>query len=219
MDNFTIPIPDFQQAYFNRQVEIQDDVILDSNGLADDIMMEWEREIMRDAAQLICQNGGDILNVGFGMGIIDTYIEEHRPRTHWIIEAHPAMQKKMIEEGWLKKPHVRCIFKPWQEVVQHLPKFDGIYFDTWDDHQDNFDRNVHNILKEDGIFSFFNNPTQSVRYHKEDDFYFLERQSDILTENLNMNFQYQEILTDIPEGLDYWNSNNKRYYHPICTRK
>jgi spermidine synthase len=219
MENFTIPIPDFQQAYFDRKIEIKDEVILDSNGIADDIMMEWEREIMRDAAKLICQNGGDILNVGFGMGIIDTYIEEHRPRTHWIIEAHPDIQRKMMQEGWLKKPHVRCIFKPWQEVIQYLPKFDGIYFDTWDDHQDNFDRNVHNLLKEDGIFSFFNNPGQSTRYYEENDFYVLERHSDILTKNLNMNFQYQEIKTDIPEGLDYWSSNNKHYYHPICTRK
>jgi len=214
------PIPEFQLKYFSRDIKIQSDVILDTEFEGADIMMEWEREIMRDAAELICQNGGDILNVGFGMGIIDSYIEEHRPRTHWIIEAHPEVQKKMIADGWLQKPHVRCIFKPWQEVIYHLPKFDGIYFDTWDDHQDNFDRNVHNLLKEDGIFSFFNNPAQSQRYKDgEPGFYIKEHHSEILEQHCNIDFVHKIIETDIPEGLDYWSSTNKSYHHPIITKK
>ncbi len=49
-------IPDHQQNYFNRKIDIQDEVILDSNGYADDIMMEWEREIMRDAAAIVSHN-------------------------------------------------------------------------------------------------------------------------------------------------------------------
>jgi protein arginine N-methyltransferase 2 len=215
----TAPIQENQLKYFNREIEIHEEVILDHGMKGNDIMMEWEREIMRDASELICQNGGDILNVGFGMGIIDTYIEEHRPRTHWIIEAHPDIQKKMIAEGWLQKPHVRCIFKPWQEVIYHLPKFDGIYFDTWDDHQQNFDRNVHNILKENGIFSFFNNPDQSPRYRQEENFFLKEEHSEILEQNCNIDFLHKTIETNIPEGLDYWDHLNKNYHHPICTRK
>lgn len=37
--------------------------------------------------------GGDVLNVGFGLGIIDTAIQSHRPRSHTIIEAHPDVYK------------------------------------------------------------------------------------------------------------------------------
>jgi type IV protein arginine methyltransferase len=44
------------------------------------IMMEWEREIMEASARAICINGGDILNVGFGMGIIDSYIQLLKPK-------------------------------------------------------------------------------------------------------------------------------------------
>lgn len=215
----TAQIPPHQEAYFNRKIEIKDDVILDSNGYAEDIMMEWEREIMKEAAAIVSHNQGDVLNVGFGMGIIDSYIEEHRPRTHWIIEGHPEVQKKLISDGWLQKPHVRLIFKPWQEVIYHLPKFDGIYFDTWDDDQTEFDSNVHNILKEDGVFSFFNNPAQSQRYWEEDNFYMLDRHVDVLTKNLDVQVSHKEIITPIPEGLDYWGSNNTNYYHPLCTRK
>lgn len=212
-------IPDFQKSYFNRKIDIQDEVILDSNGHAEDIMMEWEREIMRDAATIVSHNQGDILNVGFGMGIIDSYIEEHRPRTHWIIEGHPEVQKKLIADGWLQKPHVRLIFKPWQEVIYHLPKFDGIYFDTWDDDQTEFDANIHNILKEDGIYSFFNNPAQDVRYWEEDNFYLLDKHTNVLSNNNNIQFDHREILTPIPEGLDYWASTTTKYHHPIITKK
>ena len=37
----------------------------------------------------------------------------------------------MKSEGWDKKPNVNCIFDKWQNVYKDLPKFDGIYFDTW----------------------------------------------------------------------------------------
>ena len=49
--------------------------LLDSKGLP--VMMEWERDIMEHDAGIICKNGGDILNVGFGLGIIDNYIQSH----------------------------------------------------------------------------------------------------------------------------------------------
>lgn len=35
------------------------------------VMMEWEKPLMIAHAHAICSRGGDILNVGFGLGIID----------------------------------------------------------------------------------------------------------------------------------------------------
>jgi len=203
-------------SYFDRTPVFENDEILDENG--EYIMMEWEREIMEKSAEVICRKGGDILNVGFGMGIIDSYIEEHRPRTHWIIEGHPAIQKKIIEGGWLQKPHVKVIFKPWQEVIYNLPKFDGIYFDTWNESQEEFDLNVHNILKPDGVFSFFNNPAQSESYWNQDEFYMAEWHQDALTK-FNLDFEHMEVQADIPEGLHYWHSTLKQYHIPVCTLK
>ena len=34
-----------------------------------EVMMEWETGLMRRHAELVCENGGDILEIGFGMGI------------------------------------------------------------------------------------------------------------------------------------------------------
>jgi type IV protein arginine methyltransferase len=46
---------------------------------------------MKRHAEIICPTKGlHVLNVGFGMGIIDSYIQErHEPASHTIIEAHP----------------------------------------------------------------------------------------------------------------------------------
>ena len=49
--------------------------------------MQWEAPLMAAHAEVICRGSGDVLNVGFGMGIIDTYIQGYAPRSHTIIEA------------------------------------------------------------------------------------------------------------------------------------
>ena len=145
------------EEYYNDKLTFTDDGnLLNSKGLP--VMMGWERDIMKHDASIICKNGGDILNIGFGLGIIDNYIQSHNPKSHWIIEYHPDVYNKMVEDGWLEKPNVNIIFKPWQEVLGDLPKFDGIYFDTWHEDQFLFDDYVSRILKEGGIYSFFNNP-------------------------------------------------------------
>lgn len=35
------------------------------------VMMEWERPLMQAHAQVVCTGRGDVLNVGFGLGIVD----------------------------------------------------------------------------------------------------------------------------------------------------
>ena len=42
---------------------------------------------MKETSDILCSNGGSVLNVGFGLGIIDTYIRNHNPKEHHIIEA------------------------------------------------------------------------------------------------------------------------------------
>ena len=137
-------------TYLKNDVTFTDDGrLLDYAG--DSVMMDWEDDIMRDAAALICRDGGKILNVGFGLGLIDNYIQSHTPEEHWIIEAHPQVASKMKEEGWDKKKNVTCIFDKWQNVLNDLPKFDGIYMDTWKDDLDQ-------IHDDDKLISSFLNP-------------------------------------------------------------
>ena len=47
-----------------------------------EVMMRWETPIMEKSAAFVCENGGDILEIGFGMGIASDAIQTHQPATH-----------------------------------------------------------------------------------------------------------------------------------------
>ena len=63
---------------------------------------------MEAHAEAVCSAGGDVLNVGFGMGIVDTAIQRRRPRSHTIIEAHPDVHRRMLDTGALKTLSGSC---------------------------------------------------------------------------------------------------------------
>jgi len=117
--------------YKERDIYYTDDGRLMDGQFA--IMMDWEKPIMEFQARQICRNGGDILNVGFGMGFFDDEVQRHQITSHHIIEIHPKVQSEMIKRGWDKKENVTLHFGDWRDIMKTLPKFDGVYIDTWDD--------------------------------------------------------------------------------------
>ena len=182
-------------------------------------MMDWETSWMEASAKVICQNGGDILNIGFGMGIIDSFIQSYPIQSHTIIEAHPDVYAKMIEDGWDKKPNVKIIFSKWQDVIVDLPKYDGIYFDTWNDN-DVFDTllpHIKNILKSNGVFSVWDG------YSEE----FIDPK---IVNLLYEDFKIDSIslkLDNVPNNKEqfergggyYFNPNRKQAIIPIITHR
>jgi len=44
------------------------------------VMMDWEAPLMKRHAEIICEGRGDVLNIGFGMGIVDGCIAELQVR-------------------------------------------------------------------------------------------------------------------------------------------
>jgi type IV protein arginine methyltransferase len=65
--------------------------------------------------------GKTVLNVGFGMGIIDTILQQgYNPQRHYIVEAHPDVYRHMLEQGWDQKPNVVLLFGKWQDVIPQL---------------------------------------------------------------------------------------------------
>ena len=96
---------------------------MDSNSKA--IMMAWEKPLMEAHAKAVCSGGGHILNIGFGMGLVDTAIQQYKPATHTIIEAHPEVYNRMLHTGWGEKDNVKIIFGRWQDVLPQLESYDG----------------------------------------------------------------------------------------------
>lgn len=123
------------------------------------IMHEWERPIMEWGAKVITQNGGRILNVGYGMGIIDAYIRDAKPAHHTIVEIHPEIAEMARSNGYtdVYEGH-------WADFVEECQangvKYDGIYFDVYCFDGDKdwllFSKEVESILNPGGIYSYFN---------------------------------------------------------------
>lgn len=143
--------------YLVDRVSFSEDKLMDSNSKA--VMMEWEKPLMEAHAKAVCSFGGHILNVGFGMGLVDTAIQQYNPLSHTIIEAHPEVYKRMLQLGWGEKENVKIIFGRWQDVFDQLDSYDGIFFDTYGEYYEDmreFHQHLPKLLKAGGIYSFFN---------------------------------------------------------------
>lgn len=153
-----------QEAFLESKLEYKDGALVTT--LQDGVMMDWESGIMRKACESLFKNAsGDsaVLNIGFGMGIIDSMIQEKKPTKHYICEAHPDVLQQMRKDGWFEKENVVVLEGRWQDTLNVLLSqgvfFDGIYYDTFSEHYsdmlDLFDF-VVGLLKPEGVFSFFN---------------------------------------------------------------
>ena len=49
--------------------------------------------------------GKDVCNIGFGLGLIDGELQQLKPRSHTIIEAHPDRSYFLGSKGTLLSPY------------------------------------------------------------------------------------------------------------------
>ena len=113
---------DQELTFYNDRIEVK------ASGVQ--VMMSWERPLMRRLAQIACMRRGDVLEIGFGMGISADEVQALRPRSHTIIEAHPQIIERAL--AWARdKPNTQIIGGLWQDVVADLDTYDGIAFDIF----------------------------------------------------------------------------------------
>lgn len=153
------------KAYVKQQLKYEGDgtgrVLLDATGGG--VMMGWEKPLMARHAELLAPVPGlTVLNVGFGLGLVDGFLQERLPSKHTIVEAHPDVHKEMARRGWPDQPGVVVLQGRWQDVVEGIVAagpFDGIFFDTYaemyGDLQEFFAL-LPRLLRPGGRFSFFN---------------------------------------------------------------
>jgi protein arginine N-methyltransferase 2 len=212
------------QDYLSQKLEYDGDKLLDAekNG----VMMGWESPLMKYHADIICPEPGRcVLNVGFGMGIIDTELQLRQPGAHHIIEAHPDVVAHMHRQGWHEKPNVFIHVGRWQDVVPKLLEqglqFDGIFFDTFGEFYEDlreFCEHVPNLLSYNGVYSFFNGlGGRNVFFH---DVYkqLIElelRQMGLQTEYTTLSVDSIHDTTWDGVKREYWSLDS--YYLPKCT--
>jgi len=120
------------------------------------VMDSASKSLMDMYSYVVCQNGGNVLDVGFGMGYSANKMSELADH-YTCIEINPQIYDKATE--WAKdKPNVDIIFGDWCEVIPTLTKrFNGIFMDTHDDsNYIKFEEYCRVIAEENCIISIFN---------------------------------------------------------------
>tara|TARA_R100001594_G_C4025367_1_gene260071 strand:+ start:514 stop:1062 length:549 start_codon:yes stop_codon:yes gene_type:complete len=155
-----------------------------------EVMMSWESPIMEKSAEYVCQSKGDILEIGFGMGICADYIQAQGVNSHTIIEIHPQILEKL--NAWASgKSNVTIIEGDWSSV-DGLSTYDGIFLDTYgDDNLGSFKDFAIAKSKSGAKITYWNNYTDKPNQHNFDSVSF-------------------EDVSVTPDENSYFNSNT---YH------
>ncbi|KAK7738461.1 Arginine N-methyltransferase 2 [Cytospora paraplurivora] len=163
------------EQYLKSKITYSDGKLVDDKG--NGVMMAWETDIMRRSVDVLLpekQPGKRILNIGFGMGIIDSMFAETKPARHHIIEAHEGVLEhtsspdSAFGPGWEASGPDEGAYKihqgRWQDIVPILLErgevYDAIYFDTFGEDYSQlrkfFTEYIPGLLDQGGVFSFFN---------------------------------------------------------------
>ncbi|KAL6403368.1 arginine N-methyltransferase 2 [Ilyonectria robusta] len=163
------------EEYLKSKLTYDEAKLVDSD--LNGVMMAWETDIMRRSVAAMIPDsapGKRVLNIGFGMGIIDGMLADLKPARHHIIEAHPSVLEHLSQPDskfgpeWEKSGPEEGAFKvhqgKWQDVLPQLladgEVYDAIYFDTFGEDYSQlrmfFTEYVVGVMDEAGRFSFFN---------------------------------------------------------------
>jgi len=178
-------------AFKDNTLEFHDTKIVDTTtGI--EVMMDWESNIMEKSAEFICHNKGDILEIGFGMGICANYIQAQGVNRHTIIEIHPQILERL--NTWASgKSNVTIIEGNWADLSLS-DTYDGIFLDTFGDlNLDNFKTFALDRIKSGGKITYWNNEPSEVNKYAFD------------------SISYEQIPVSSDENFYF---NNNIYYMP-----
>lgn len=217
--------------YLASDLSFSGDRVLDGDG--NGVMMSWETALMSRSASLLLADRDPsdlrILNIGHGMGIIDSLLAEKGPlKAHHIVEAHPAVLEKMrAEGGWTSRKGVTVHEGRWQDVLPGLAAegtaFDVIYFDTFaEDYsalKEFFTEHVIALMAPEGRFGFFNGlgADRQVCY----DVYTRVVEMDLFEAGLDT--QWEEVKIEDLDASGEWEGVRRKYWAldtyrlPTCT--
>ncbi len=185
--------------------------------LGHQVMGDWATPYMKMLAEISTRQGGRVLEVGFGLGISASYVQQHPIEEHHIIEANHDVFMT-LQEFAKQSPHkVIPLEGTWQDVVTTLPSdyFDGILFDPYPmteqeltdrDYAYVFFKHAFRLLRKNGIFTYFSAEVDSFsEYH-------LQR----LAETGFSQIAGQPCAVSPPSDCGYWFHNT--ILAPIITK-
>jgi amino acid adenylation domain-containing protein len=141
------------------------------------VMQDWERPLMKEMAKIATTTArGHVLEIGFGMGISATYIQERGVASHTIVECNGDVVRALVK--WRKgypQRDVRIVQGRWQDVVAGLGSFDSVLFDAYPMSEAEFTEHVieqitfaesffqtaFDCLRAGGVFTYYTNEIDS----------------------------------------------------------
>jgi len=123
-------------AYIERELVFQESKIYFADASSPTgekvVMMDWEDPIMYASAQYVAENGGNILEIGYGMGISANYIQSFGPKSHTIVEIHPEIASQA--RSWAKRGEgITVLEGDWFDLKKNIEAnapYDGIFYDA-----------------------------------------------------------------------------------------
>ncbi|XP_006461133.1 hypothetical protein AGABI2DRAFT_204671 [Agaricus bisporus var. bisporus H97] len=201
----------------------QDLCFIEVDGEDIGVMMGWEMPIMKETVHSIYDSLPErdnirVLNVGFGLGIIDRLFQAlpTPPALHVIIEPHPDVLRYMKDNDWHQKPGVRVLEGRWQDLVEKedflaLGGFDVIYTDTFSENY----RDLHQFFEHlpdllsgsNARFSFFHGlgATNPLFY----DVY--TRISELHLAEIGLDVQWSDVDVRPPKYEERW-ARSREYF-------
>jgi len=158
-----------------------------------EVMMDWEDDIMKASADYVCEGGGDILEIGFGMGISANYIQANSITSHTIVENHPQVIERA--KAWaVGKSNVTIVEGDWYAIKDSLSTYDGVFYDTWGEEDwSRFGSNIASLVKSGAKVTWWNN-------------------NDSATTIQDISGVEYEVINVNPPSNSYFNSS--KYYLP-----
>ena len=169
------------------------------------VMQRWEEPLMLAMANEVMGVGGDILEVGFGMGISAGMVMAQMPKSYTVIEAHPEVANRAREWGDAQPAPVTVHEGFAQDVAPQLTeRFDGILFDpypnskeAWYTYHLEFMPIAYRLLRPGGIFVYFAGQTSR----------FSEEHAETMLDLFNEVRLLRVNGLRPPADCDYWNAD------------
>jgi guanidinoacetate N-methyltransferase len=143
----------------------------------DEIMEEWQVPLMRAMAEVATASHGDVLEIGFGLGVSAGFIQELGVRSHTVVECNDSVVERF--HAWAAGypgRDIRLVHGKWQDTVDQLRQYDGVFFHTFPlDEQEYIETAVNSVtfaehffptaasvLRPGGVFTYMTNEIDSL---------------------------------------------------------
>lgn len=143
----------------------------------EEIMEEWQIPLMQSMVEVVTESHGNILEIGFGFGVSATMIQEQEVQSHTIIECNDSVVERFLEwKALFNGKKIDLVHGLWQDTIDDLGLFDGIFFHTYPLNEEEYMKYVHGRatfaehffetaakhLHPGGVFTYFSNEIDSL---------------------------------------------------------